>query len=96
MFQREPRKLRTQELSLAPLFKLILVKHYNCLKLKHQNEIEFKFFYTFYINFPQVSLQPDREIVTYKKKNVYQEKKKKKKRQFLGKEKENTNEKISR
>ena len=78
MFQREPRALRTQELSLAPLFQLILVKHYNCPKLKHQNDIEFKFFYPFYINFPQVSLQPDREIVTCKKKMCTKKKKEKK------------------
>ena len=78
MFQREPRELRTQELSLAPLFQLILVKHYNCPKLKkHQNEIEFKSFYPFYVNFPQVSLQPDTEIVTYKKKMCTKKKKKK-------------------
>ena len=38
MFPREPRKLRTQELSLAPLFQPILVKHYNSPKLKHQNK----------------------------------------------------------
>ena len=87
MFQREPRKLRTQELSLAPLFKLILVKHYNCPKLKHQNEIEFKFFYPFYINFPQVSLQPDREIVTYKKKKCVPRKKEKEKKTVSGKKK---------
>ena len=47
MFPKEPRELRTQELSLAPLFQLIIVKHYNCPKLKHQNEIEFKSFLPF-------------------------------------------------
>ena len=67
MFQKKPKKLRTQELSPAPLFQPILVKFYDSQKLKHQNEIKCKAFYHFYINFPQVSLQPNREIVTNKK-----------------------------
>ena len=70
MFQKKPRKLRTQELSPALLFQPILVEHYDSPKLKHQNETKFKALYPFYINFPQVSLQPNREIVTYTKTNV--------------------------
>ena len=61
MFQRKPRKLRTQGLSPTPLFQPLLVEHYDSLKLKHQNEIELKALYPFYINFPQVSLQPNRK-----------------------------------
>ena len=55
MFQRKPRKLRTQELSPTPLFKPLLVEHYDSLKLKHQNEIELKALYPLYIHFPQIS-----------------------------------------
>ena len=70
MFQKKHKKLRTQELSPEPQFQPILVKHYDSPKLKHQNEIKFKALQPFYINFPQVSLQPNREIVTYTKTNV--------------------------
>ena len=52
MFHREPRKLKTQELSLAPLFQPLLVKHYNSPNTNIGN--------------CQVSLQPYKEIVTYK------------------------------
>ena len=61
MFQRKPRKLRTQELSPTPLFQPLLVEHYDSLKLKHQNEIELKALYPLYINFPQISFQPNKK-----------------------------------
>ena len=46
MFQREPRKWRTQELRLAQLFQPMLVKM----------RLNSKALYPFYPNFPQVSL----------------------------------------
>ena len=57
MFQREPKKWRTQELSLAPLFQSILVKM----------RLISKALYPFYLNFLQISLQRNKEIVKYKK-----------------------------
>ena len=57
MFQREPKRWRTQELSLAPLFRSILVKM----------RLISKALYPFYLNFLQISLQRNKEIVKYKK-----------------------------
>ena len=66
MFQREPSKWRTQELSLAPLFQPKFSITTPETKTSKQERIS-KDLYPFYANFPQVSLLPNREIVTHKR-----------------------------